>query len=337
MIRMLYLLLLQVFNMKRLLIIISIMTVFLAIPSYALAQTLRIGINPPLVEAAVKPGKSIVIAYTITNLGDPMILSADVRPFTPQGIYGDLVLKEELEGPARFNLENSNIRLGQEFFLQSREGQQLILKIRIPEGTPEGDYYYTFFVQNDLGKPVEGEPSTQAQARVGSNILLTVTESGAVDIGGSIGEFSVIPRWIVPILGKRIHLFESTDVIPVRLIMQNTGRNLVKPQGTIVLRGNFGEEAEFNIIPQNILAQSSRMIQASPSATLTKHIQTPASLRLSGFFVGKYSLTAAVDFGISEEKQTETIIFYALPFKLLAAFAVALILGIIVVKRIRQE
>jgi hypothetical protein len=309
-------------------------------PSPIHAQNLRLGINPPLVEAAVKPGKAITIAYTISNLGDPMIVSSDVRSFRPHGIYGDLVLEEELEGPARFNLENSNIKLGQQFFLQSKEGQQLVLKIRIPEGTPEGDYYYTFYVQNDLGKPTEGSNAARALALVGSNILITVTESGSVDVGGSIGEFSLIPRFQVPFLGRTFYVFESTDIIPVKLVMQNTGRHLVKPHGSVELTGNFGEHAEYSILPQNVLSQSSRLVIASPSASLTQQSVKQlgkASLYISGFFVGKYTLTTHVNFGLPDQSQEASVEFYALPFKLLAAFGVALLFGIIVVKKFRQD
>lgn len=323
--------------MKRYLYILCITLASLCFPIPADAQMLRLSINPPLVEAVMKPGKSIVIAYTISNLGDPLILSADVRPFVPLGVNGDLALKGELEGPARFNLENTDIRLGQEFFLQSQEGQQLVLKIRIPDGTPEGDYYYTFFVENDLGKPTEGEPSAQTQARVGSNILITVSHSGNVEVNGSIGEFSVVPHWKVPFFGRTLNLFESTDIVPAKLIVQNTGQHLIKPQGTITLRGNFGEQAEYDILPQNVLSESSRLVSASPSAQMPSTYKGTASLFLSGFFVGKYTLTSHINFGDRTMEDIAAVHFYAFPIKLSFALLIAMIFGLIVVQKFRQD
>lgn len=320
-------------------ITLSLFVLTLSIVGPVQAQQLTLSISPPLVETIIKPGKSILIGYTISNLGDPIIISPHVRPFAPQGIYGNLVLGEELEGPIRFNLDNSNIKLEDTFFLQSNEGQQLLLKIRVPEGTPEGDYYYTFYVENDLGKPIEGRDAARTQARVGTNILITVTESGQVDIGGSIGELSVIPRTTFSLFGTEMTFFESTDVIPVQLILQNTGRHLVKPEGDIVLSGSLGERAKFAVQPQNILSQSSRLVVATPSATLDpnndKRIK-PASMYLSGFFVGKYTLTADIDFGFGTEPHTASTTFYAFPFKLLIAAAIALGFGIILVKKLRQ-
>ena len=308
--------------------------------SHASAQQLTLSITPPLVEAVIKPAKSVLIAYTVSNLGDPLIISPHVRPFTAQGLRGDIVVRDEFEGPIRFNLENSNIKLTDEFFLQSNEGQQLLLKIRVPEGTPEGDYYYTFYVQNALGKKIEGRDAAQSLALVGSNILITVTESGNVDVGGSIGEIRIRPRQELSLFGKTYNIFESTDIIPVELILQNTGRHLVKPHGDIILEGSLGEQAKFSVLEQNILSQSSRIVSATPSAVLNSLSQDkikPASLYLSGFFVGKYSLTANIDFGLGTESHEATVTFYAFPFKLMIAGLVALVFGVIIVKKFRQD
>jgi hypothetical protein len=321
-------------KMARSILFTLLCTIYL-FPTPTFAQQLSLSISPPLVEAVMKPGKSIVIAYTVANLGDPLIVSAQVRSFKPRDMYGSIELADELEGPARFNLENSTIKLGKQFFLKPQEGQQLLLKIRLPDGTPEGDYYYTFYVQNDLGRPEEGSTAAQTQALVGSNILITVTESGAVDVKGSIGEFSLMkPKNRAPLMifGKTFPIYESTDEIPVKLVVQNTGKNAIKPHGDISLRGNFGERAEFQLLPENILSQSSRLIHASPSAGLTN-----SSLNLKGFYVGKYTLTAKAHFGNPADSDSDTITFYAVPFKLIAALGMALLFGWAIVKKFRQD
>lgn len=298
------------------------------------AQQITLSISPPLTEAVIKPGKSILVAYTVSNIGDPVVLSSGVRPFVPQGQFGDLIVEEEFSGPIRFNLENSNIKLSDSFFLPTRQGQQLLLKIRVPEGTPEGDYYYTFFVKNEPGNFLEGATSSQATAVVGSNILITVTESGLVDVQGGIGQFGVIPKYQLTFLGKKFSFFESTDTIPIVLVLNNKGKNLIKPYGTIDLKGNFGERAEFDLIPQNILSQSSRMVIATPSAQLS---DVQSSVNLSGFFVGKYTLNTSLNFGIGTENLTSTMSFYAIPFKVIIATFVALAIGILLVKKIGKE
>jgi len=298
------------------------------------AQQLSLTISPPLTEMVIKPGKSVVIAYTITNLGEPVTLVPGVRPFAPQGTQGNLIIEKELSGPIRFNLENSNIQLDAPFSLPSRQGQQLLLKIRVPEGTPEGDYYYTFLAESKPGNLPEGTSASRAASIIGANILITVTESGAVIVKGSIGQFAVIPQRTINILGKKLPFFESTDTIPIVLIINNTGNNLIKPYGTINLSGNFGERAEYSLLPQNILSQSSRLITATPSANISNG---SSSLTIKGFFVGKYTLTASLDFGTGTEKQTTAVVFYALPFKLIIATLFALIIGISLVKNLGKS
>ena len=63
------------------------------LPAQVHAQQFSFSVSPHLVEMIIKPGKSVVIAYTITNGGDPTIISANVLPFQPHGISGDVELK----------------------------------------------------------------------------------------------------------------------------------------------------------------------------------------------------------------------------------------------------
>lgn len=324
--------------MLRIAIWILVAAMGLVMPAAVHAQQFSFSISPPLVEMIIKPGKSVLVAYTVTNGGDPTIISANVLPFQPVGITGDVQLKKNMEGPIRFSLDNSNIGLGKPFMLQPRKGQQLLVKIRVPEGTPEGDYYYTFFVQNELGKPTEGVSAAQTQGRVGAHILVTVTQSGRIEAGGSIGSLSVKPHYTFKLFGSEYAIFESTDIIPVELIIQNTGKNYIKPEGVLNLKGSLGENADFSLLPQNILSQSSRRIQATPSAQLSADADTePASLFLSGFFVGKYTVTAKLSFGPNTGSHTAVATFYAFPFTLLLSAGLALIVGSIIIQQLKNK
>lgn len=326
------------YTMYRFLHVIAVIGLLLLLSRPVFAQNLTLSISPPLIESAIKPGKSILIAYTISNLGDPTVLSAHVRPFRPHGVFGDIIVEDKFEGPIRFNLENSDLALEDNFFLESNEGQQLLLKIRVPEGTPEGDYYYTFYVQNDLGRGLEGANAAQGLAQVGANILVTVTENGQIDVNGSIGILETKPRYAFKLFGRTINIFESTDDIPVNLILQNTGRNVIKPQGEIVLEGGFGETVRHSLLPANILSQSSRLAEASQSAQLRPlQNEAPSTATFQGFFVGGYTITADVNFGPGSDSLTDSISFIALPFKLIIATLIAIIVSITAIKRINKE
>lgn len=319
---------------KKLITIITALTIFFISPVIVTAQQITLSISPPLLEVFIKPGKSVLVAYTVGNLGDPVILTSNILPFEPKDDLGNIKIKDEFEGPIRFSLDNSEIKLDQPFFVKSNTSQQLLLRIRVPEGTPEGDYYYTLFAKSEPSPFQEGISSSRSQIVIGSNILITVTESGKVDIKGKISLFDVLAHFKINLFSHTFKFFDSFDKIPLVFIIDNQGRNLVKPQGEITLKGNFSEKATYDIVPKNILAQSQRLVTATPSAEIEKPIN--ASLILSGFFIGRYDLSTSVNFGDFTPTLYAATSFIALPVKFIIGLLVAMVIGLLIIKRTKS-
>ena len=303
----------QDFNMKRCSYFIKLFVVVLflfgmTVPT-VFAQQVSLSITPPIIEAVMKPGKSIMIAYTLRNNGDPVFLNSKVVNFEPLDNLGNIKLKAEATGPVRFSLDNAALQLGQPFFIETGKSQQLLLRIRIPDGAPNGDYYYSLLAQTERAETLEGVTSSGARATIASNILITVTDSGVIDIQPKIGRFDV---------STKTKIFDSFDKIPVVLYVENKGSNMIKPEGNIALRGIFGATAEYDIIPKNILSQSERLVEATPSADLASKAKDlePTSLVINGFFVGKYNLTATIGFGENSPTIFGSTTFFAFPFKI---------------------
>ncbi len=326
-------------------LLVVVLIIFALLTQPVSAQQVSLSISPPLLEVVIKPGKSIMVAYNLQNFGDPTILAAKVLPFEPKDNLGNIRIKEEFEGPIRFSLDNADLTLDQSFFLKTGDRQQLLLRIRVPEGAPEGDYYYTLLAQTQPPPTTEGVVTSRAKATIGSNILITVTESGVVEVKGKVALFEILSPFTLNLLGKKIRLFDSYDKIPVVLIVENRGKNLIKPEGEIVLKGNFGEKAKYEIVSRNILAESQRLLTATPSAEIDcpetgkKPIfcQQPVSLLLSGFFLGKYNLSTNVSFGETAAKIFASTSFVALPFKFFFGLLIALLLTIIIIKRLSKN
>ncbi|NMB84375.1 hypothetical protein GYA28_03755 [Candidatus Roizmanbacteria bacterium] len=330
---------------KRLIIIILTVVYFMFGAGKVRAQQTILSISPPLLELFIKPGKSILIAYTLQNLGDPNIIKTKVMPFEPKGNLGNIEVKNEFSGPVRFNLDNSDIALEQSFFLKTRGSQQLLLRIRVPEGAPNGDYYYTLLAETEPPPAAEGIYSSGAKATIGSNIIITVTGSGNVDAVGKIALFDVLPRYKLSIMGKVIKIFDSNDPVPVVMYLENQGKNFIKPNGKINLRGNFGETAEYEIVPKNVLAESQRLLVATPSAQIDCNrkdkpdvfCEKPISLLIKGFFLGKYQLTGSIVLGENGSTVTASTSYLALPLKFVFALAVALLVAFLVIKKVRSN
>ena len=306
--------------------VILALFVFLFVGSAVVAQQVGLSISPPLLEVTIKPGRSILIAYNVGNFGDPAVLRARVVSFSPKDQFGNIDIREELEGPVRFSLDNADIQMEQPFLLRSKESQQILLRIRVPEGAPEGDYYYTLLAETDPQPFQEGNTASRAQARIGSNILITVSESGRVDIKGKISIFDTLARFKFKFFGKDYRMFDSGDKVPVVLVVENSGKNVIKPDGEIVMKGPFGGKATYEILPQNILAMSQRQVSATPSAEINCdpedigkrvpfYCQRPASLVLSGFFLGNYRLSTSINFGEGSQNVFDQTSFLSLPLK----------------------
>lgn len=317
-----------------LIILFVIISLLLPISSVR-AQQVSLSLSPPLIDAVMKPGKSILIAYTVGNYGDPTILKANVLPFTAKDNMGNITIGSEFTGPVRFSLDNSGFQLNEPFFLKGNDSDQILLRIRIPEGAPEGDYYYTLLVQTQPPPTQEGVTASRATATIGSNILITVTESGASEVKAKVAFFDIVPRFKLPFMGNTYRFVDSSDPIPVVLIVQNNGKNRIKPAGTITLQGNFGEKAAYDIVPQNILSESQRVITASSSATIER--KENQSMVLSGFFIGSYKLSAQVNFGEGTTNIYGGTSFIALPFRFIIGAIISLSVAIILVRWIKKR
>ncbi|MBI4973046.1 hypothetical protein HZC27_00335 [Candidatus Roizmanbacteria bacterium] len=299
------------------------------------AQQITLSISPPVVELLVKPDKSLLIGYTIRNLADPTPLSVKVRTFSPQGDYGEIVIDPELISPIRFSLDNTDMQFEQPFFMKSRDTVQALLRIRVPEGTPEGDYYFTVLAETEPAPQIGGTSTSVAKATIGSNLLLTVTKSGRVEVKGRISLFQMTPDFTFHMFGREYQVVESGRNIPVDLVVQNTGKNLIKPQGEIVLRGPLGQKTSYSLFSQNVLADSSRLLR-----TLENN-ESPVlhTVNVSGYFMGVYTLSANVNFGEGASQLYANTSFIGVPIRFSIAMLVILTISVLIIvsKRKRRK
>ncbi|MDO9027650.1 MAG: hypothetical protein Q7U68_02160 [Candidatus Roizmanbacteria bacterium] len=300
------------------------------------AQQVSLSISPPLLELFIKPGKSIMVAYKLGNLGDPAFINLKVLPFEAKDNLGNIRIKPEFEGPVRFNLDNSDLQLEQPFFLKTNGSQQILLRIRIPENITDGDFYYSLLAETAPPTASEGIGSARAKATIGSNILVTISNSGNIDIKPRVVLFDILSKLKFNLLGEAIKIFDSADKIPLVFIVENKGKNMIKPEGQITLKGNFGETAKYDIISKNILAESQRLLEATPSAQIDSFL-FPTSLILSGFFIGKYNLSTQVSFGENSPTIFGSTSFFAFPFKIMGGLLIAVFIVVAIIKKRKDD
>jgi len=289
-------------------------------PSYA--QQVNLSLNPPIVSAKIKPGKSIVIAYTAANWGDPLNLQFLIRPFIPVGQLGSLSLLPQLEGPVQFSLENTDILLEKPFFFPAKEKKQAVVRITLPPGIPDGDYYYLVLAETIPAFSVAGQSTGVASASIGSPLLISVTDSGITEVKATIAEFSFKPAYEFTIGNSIVRIVDSAKELPIVCSVRNMGKHLIQPQGTIT--DQIGSmKKSYSIIPQNILSNSQRIIKTYSQEDTSKSAST---LVLSNLSLGTHKVTAEVIFAENTQMQSKSISFLALPIRLITVTIVALMI-----------
>lgn len=290
--------------MRKLFISIFFFITIFLIPVPTFAQKVSLRINPAKVEIIAKPDQTILQSFEIQNSSDPVIATITLEPFEAK----------ETDQSIQFDLENEAIKLNEPFFLRPNEKKTIELSLDIDLNTAQKDYYYDFILRSEPPPTSEGAISIRNSLTVGSRIFVTVTKDAKVDIKPKIILFSTLPRF--KIFSKPFYVFDSADKIPFILKIANEGRNLIKPRGELVLRGLSAAKPNYSIVRSNILAQSEKVIPIEPSV-------------LSGFFLGKYSLFASINFGQASPTIYSSTSFFVFPFKLTFLLLIAFVLFLI--------
>lgn len=282
-------------------------------PNSVSAQQVKLTVIPPQVQILMKSSVSLIKAFNFENLGDPGIFSLRVVSFVSSGDQGNLKLLDKAEGPLRFSLENSNLNLGDRFFLKGGQLFQAILKIRAVANAPEGDYYYTLLMISE--PPVKQTSVGRGSAILGANILISVTNSGFTPSNVQIAQFQIIPRYRFKLFGKTFLIVEPFDEVPVILKLANTGNYLVAPQATINLQGPFGVKQKAKLLSVNVLRSSERLL-TKRNLDECERCQTQPSAVFHGRHFGKYRISADIGFTGINQKIFANSEFWALPIKL---------------------
>lgn len=305
----------------------SICLLLFTLAPVVVAQQVDLSLTPPQIQILMKPGISLLQAFELQNNGDPAVFSIRIVSFEAIGDQGERVLKDKAEGPLRFSLENSGLALGDKFALNSKQSFQALLKIRSIQKAPAGDYYYTLLFSTE--PPVTQKSAGRGRATIGVNILVSVTETGFTPIQGHIAQLQVIPRYRIKLFGRSFDLFETNDEIPVVLKVANTGNFLFVPRATLRLKGPFGVEATKKLLPVNVLRNSERLLTLDQPEKCSR-CDRPVSAVFNGFYLGKYLVSAEVEFEGGNQKITAQNEFLAFPISL-TLILILVLLGLIVV------
>lgn len=291
-------------------IYIVVLLIVAALPGSVHAQTVGVEIKPELNTVYAKPGSTVTIPIVFKNTGNQGSFVAQGVALLPQGTRGTLAPTREL--PRGLSIESGIAEL---FFLPTGAEKKFEMVIAIDPRLAARDYYLGLQVTSVGKKRSEGNSSIALDLSVMSTVLLTVTNDGSMEISGYINSLNT---------GKvsGVRFFESTQDVPLQLVMHNSGNNWTYVSGTITVSSLFGEKKVIQIPQQRVLANSKRLMR-STQMTTPEHTTI-----LSGMHVGKYTVTARMAIEGKNTMATKTITFIGFPFRLLGALS---LLGIVAI------
>jgi hypothetical protein len=268
--------------------------------------------SPAQIEFVLKPGITIIQAYDITNNSDSsIILNTEVLPWIPSGTNGSVNYNQAANNPnIEFSLNNANLQLGQPFTLAANSKQQLVLKIKTNSNINLSDNYYTFFVFQDQNTTATSKDNfSQASGKIGSHLLLTISDTENPKVTSEIQSFSISPK-IKDIFFQPI-IFKGK--------IKNNSDFFFKTNGKITIIKNDQIIKELELNSDNVLNHHSRDISCTDQTTCK--INPP-------FWPGHYKITVTLDSSLNA-KSYETS-FYVWPISplLLIVLVIGIIFGI---------
>lgn len=241
------------------------LTIFLPLllASPVQAQQLHLSISPILLQATIKPDKSITQVFNIHNLSDsPLTLTPQMVPFSSDNLTGQPQLQPQLQPDwlSYFSLINTNIHLNEPFTLAPQQKEQLVLNISIPSSALSRDRYVTLL----LTSPEDSSSSfTSITGGIGSNILLTITPVADPHSLSQITHFQPHSPLLLKI--GNTYLLDNLTPVSFTAILKNQGSHLIETHGLFEIARQDHPIHLQSLLPIYTLAYSQRQLLASPS------------------------------------------------------------------------
>lgn len=265
-------------------------------------------VSPPRYDAVVKPGESIQKTVKVTNNSDSAAISL-------QAFVTDFIVQDDSGTPIKVSEKESGRYLASPWFtldqseltLAPKQTQELIVLISVPQDALPGGHYAGIFFQPSSGNTGSGT-RTELLAQVGSLFGLTI--SGDLSYHALIKDFRTESR------------LSEYGPINFSTIIENQSDTHIRPLASITIRDLFGRQLETIALDEvNIFPFTTRTLEGSWDTT---------------WGLGRYTATLDVSYGPGLVA-SRTLFFWILPYRLLAAALVLLLVILSVTISLRRH
>lgn len=253
-------------------------------------------VGPGKVDVTLKPGESRVVEMLVTNrTGERRVFNLTTEDMTGStDLTKPVVLLGRDKGP--YSLKDYLKVDHPSFELDHNERARIPVTISIPPNASPGGLYGSMLVDTVAIEAITGEtentvPQSAIVARIGT--LFFVTIAGEVKREGKLLEFATV--------GEKS--FYQHGPISFGILHENTGSMHLAPYGEVRVSNMFGEEVGYvELEPWFILPQAERF----------REIRWDRE-----FLFGRYTATAHINRSYDDIVDTDTFVFWVLPWKVL--------------------
>lgn len=290
-------------NLKK---IITLCFLCLFVTTPIQAAPVGFSIDPTLLRAQIKPGKSITKIFKIENKQDSdKSVVARLVPFNKSDSLGNPIIdvKNNANWLNYFSLSNTNIKFNEPFVIKGKSSEQLIISITIPETANLEDLYLTLLISTYDNNLESNQKGSLVSATIGANMLISITSDLNPATILKIEKIEPVTGSFVKI--SRQYLADNLSPISFTALVKNSGKFTTESKGLFRVTKNNQPIFLDGVLPQYIIAGSERKLLNSDGKDF---IYTPTISIL-----GQHQISIVIK---SENTNTENSIdIFFFPFK----------------------
>jgi hypothetical protein len=305
----------------------------------ALAQSVDVGIYPPIIQIEAKPPATPKANLFIQNNSDsPLDLNIVLKPFTTSDLENGQVSFSTDQNFADPNILQKVQILDAgnpvtSVYLGPKEKKDLSMQIEIPGNEPLSDYYFSLLFVSKTGD-FSNVNLSQVSAAIATNVLLSIGPKGSIQ--GYIQQFST-------------PFFVNNGPIPFAVRIKNTSSHFITPKGEILIKNLFGQTiGKITLLQSNILANTSRRItddlQIPGRETDFAKIKDvvlankyPVAVWPEKYLFGLYTATLTVSLSDQGPTFSREIHFFAFPLEAFISLTIIVLIISFIILRIKKK
>lgn len=269
-------------------------------------------VGPGKYQVEMKPGETRIVNLIVTNrLGKEKSFQIQTEDFKgSRDLERPVVLLDNERGP--YSLKDYLGMASTTFVIGHAERVTVPIRVTIPTDAQPGGLYGSVVISTvTTGK----EQVPEGVSSIGTSPIVTrIGSLFFIRVAGDVKEDLVLKKFSL----KNDEHFIGSGPVDYEILYENNGTIHQNPFGFIYIRNMFGSEVgKVEIEPWFIMPDSLRLREVTWN---------------SPFLFGRYTATAEIDRVYDKQKDSASVVFWVIPWKIIALIFLALIVLVAIIR-----